>query len=190
MKTTTTGNDYKRFTPDAKGLDTAMPAKYYEFYTPKHIVEASIKVMGGIDLDPCSNSHKYPNVPSKYRYTKQDNGLAHMWKGTVYMNPPYGFSITAWIKKLVYHYETSDITEAIALFPASTGAKWFTKLQKYPCCFLHRRLYFLRPKGFSVTEARTSSVVFYFGKNTKRFCDVFGQLGGIYGCTHPYTPQR
>lgn len=190
MKTTPIGNSNTTFMPNAKGLDTSVPARFYEWYTPKHIIKASQDVLGGIYLDPCSNSHVCPNVPSKHRYTKDDNGLVQQWRGTVYMNPPYGRAITAWIDKLLYHYTAGDVTEAIALLPASTATKWFAKLAFFPQCFIHRRLHFLNHQGRDVGAANYSSVVFYFGKNTKRFCEVFGTLGGIYQCTQPYTPVQ
>ncbi len=183
----TTSSLYKRY---HSGIDPQMPAHYYEFYTPKHIINAALEVMGEIDLDPCSNSHIEPNVPSNYRYTKSDNGLQYTWYDKVFMNPPYGYAITEWIEKLKYHYEVGDITEAIMLVPSSTGAQWFSRMRNCTCCFVQSKLYFLRPKGFAVREAKGSSVVFYFGTNTEKFASVFSRFGGVYRCIARILPNE
>ncbi|MDO8872215.1 MAG: hypothetical protein Q7V05_05740 [Methanoregula sp.] len=50
-------------------------------YTPQYILDAVIACMGAIDLDPCSNSREFPNVPAARHYTAQDNGLVQLWGG-------------------------------------------------------------------------------------------------------------
>ena len=44
-----------------------------EWNTPTHIVESVQKVLGVIDLDPCSNSRITPNIPARKLYVKADN---------------------------------------------------------------------------------------------------------------------
>jgi hypothetical protein len=70
-----------------------------EWYTPPDIVERVIGVLGTIDLDPCSNSREAPNVPAHQHFTVDDDGLAKTWRGTVFMNPPYGRMIGVWVEK-------------------------------------------------------------------------------------------
>ena len=55
-----------------------------EWYTPQWIIDA----LGPFDLDPCSPIVK-PYEIAPVSYTKEDDGLAHDWVGTVWMNPPY-----------------------------------------------------------------------------------------------------
>lgn len=43
-------------------------SKSEEWYTPAPIIEAVIEALGGIDIDPCSNSHGAPNVPAAAFY--------------------------------------------------------------------------------------------------------------------------
>ena len=180
MTSTTTGIGSSHRRGHAQGTDFNMPWHYYEFYTPKHIIEAVEDVMGGIDLDPCSNSRTNPNVPARYIYTKKDNGLQYTWHDRVFMNPPYGYAITEWIDKLKFDYEAGNISEAIALCPASTGSEWFHTMKEYPCCFLRNKLTFLRPAGFKVREAKWPTSIFYFGRNEKRFIRIFSSFGNIY----------
>lgn len=47
-------------------------------------------------LDPCSTKE---NAKCKRFFTKEDDGLSKEWTGRVFMNPPYGRGIGAWIKK-------------------------------------------------------------------------------------------
>jgi len=75
-------------------------------------------------------------------YTKQDDGLKRIWRGRVYLNPPYGREIRSWILKLHDAYQAGSVCEAIALLPARTDTQWFRILRPYPKCFLTGRLKF------------------------------------------------
>ena len=52
-------------------------------------------------LDPCATDDNHKT--DKY-FTKEDNGLAQEWTGSVFMNPPYGREIGLWLRKA---YESS-----------------------------------------------------------------------------------
>ena len=67
-----------------------------EYLTPDLIITAVVEVLGGIDLDPCADAGH--NIPAKLHFTQ--NGTLLPWHGAIYMNPPYGRVIRAWIRKL------------------------------------------------------------------------------------------
>lgn len=75
----------------------------------------------GFTLDPCCSSEtaKCPKF-----FTKEHNGLLQDWtKDTVFMNPPYGRQISAWMKKA---YETSlGGGRVVCLVPARTDTAWW-----------------------------------------------------------------
>ena len=52
------------------------------------------------------------------------NGLLQDWRGTCWMNPPYGRGIDAWMKKA---YESARVNGAtvVCLVPARTDTKWW-----------------------------------------------------------------
>lgn len=148
----------------------------YEWYTPHHIIDATLSVLEQIDLDPCSNSNINPNIPAFKHFTKVENGLSLPWHGRVYLNPPYGKEIKSWVQKLNEHYAKSDICEAIALLPARTDTEWFYYLREYPRCFLKGRLNFSNHEN----TAPFPSVVFYLGGKIERFKQGFAELGDIF----------
>ena len=146
-----------------------------EWYTPKHIIKLAVAALGEIDLDPCSNSHKVPNVPAKTHYTKDDDGLSRPWFGKVYLNPPYGDVIPDWIEKLVQSYEGGEVEAAIALLPGRIDTQWFQPLYEYLICHVRGRLQFVG----SDNSAPFPSVVVYLGTDEQRFVEVFAELGPI-----------
>jgi hypothetical protein len=149
-----------------------------EHCTPTLIVERVLQCLGAIDLDPCSNPGT-PNVPAARHYTAVDDGLAQPWEGRVYMNPPYGREIDAWVEKLCVEYERDGgVTEAIALVPARTDTQWFKRLTDWyrrvcPVCFIEGRLTFIG----SEDPAPFPSMVVYLGDDIEDFCRAFADLG-------------
>lgn len=147
-----------------------------EWYSPASLVSRAVRVLGTIDLDPCSNSHEKPNVPALKHLTESDNGLAHQWHGRVYMNPPYGRAIAKWVAHLSQEYESQRVVEALALVPARTDTKWFRALYPHYVCFIRGRLKF---SGHG-NSAPFPSAVFYLGTNLTAFLEAFEDIGHIY----------
>jgi hypothetical protein len=147
-----------------------------EHYTPRHIVGLVVDCLGAIDLDPCSNAGR-PNVPAAQHFTEAENGLAQLWDGRVYMNPPYGSEIEAWVEKLCAEYERQPggVVEAIALVPARPDTQWFKRLAcSYPpVCFVEGRLTFVG----NVDSAPFPSALFYLGENVGKFYRCFEAIG-------------
>ncbi|MCO5195547.1 MAG: ParB N-terminal domain-containing protein [Anaerolineae bacterium] len=156
-------------------------SKSAEHYTPAAILDAAVTCLGAIDLDPCSNSHKTPNVPASRHYTREDDGLAMPWQGRVYMNPPYGRELEAWIEKLVSEYDTGNISEAIALVPARTDTQWWQRLARFPLCLVIGRLTFLGNNA----SAPFPSALFYLGDDIGRFYAAFSAHGDIWQRVQP-----
>jgi hypothetical protein len=145
-----------------------------EWYTPPHIVEAVLAVLGEVDLDPCANPGK-PAIPATVHYRKADDGLAHAWQGRVYMNPPYGRAILPWVRKLDAEHRWGHVSEAIALVPSRPDTEWFALLDAFPRCEIRGRLTFAN----AANPAPFPSALFYLGKNHQRFIEVFSSLGRI-----------
>ncbi|MEX0271189.1 DNA N-6-adenine-methyltransferase [Leptolyngbyaceae cyanobacterium UHCC 1019] len=154
------------------------PNSHDEHYTPPEIVKRVVSCLGEIDLDPCSNSKLVPNIPAREHFTKEDDGLQFVWRGKVFMNPPYNSGqLLAWANHLVTNFECGETTEAIALVPAYTDTKWWGLMMPYLplICSIRGRLTF--PP--STDAARFPSVLLYFGENEDGFCHHFESLGFI-----------
>lgn len=170
---------YQAVTGPTPATRTPGPAPMFssntgDWYTPPEIVEAVRELFGIIDLDPCSNSHKAPNVPALVHFTREDDGLSRPWFGRVYLNPPYGKGIGPWIEKVREEHEAGRVTAAVVLVKAATDTRWFRVLsERYPRCEVAGRLKFSGCKN----PAPFPSVLFYLGDEVQRFADVFGRFG-------------
>ena len=160
-------------------LDIHYSSKQVDHRTPHRILDAVVKTLGRIDLDPCSNPG-IPHVPCKTRYTEFYNGLIQTWSGRVFMNPPYKrYVINKWVDKLVESYESGEVGEAIALVPARTDTKWFRMFGDFPICFVHGRLRFVNP-GNDNNPAPFPSAIVYMGNRVDEFYHCFTEIGSIW----------
>lgn len=151
-----------------------------EWHTPAYITALVKAVLGSIELDPASHANANALVQAERFYTLADDGLTQSWAArTVYLNPPYGDTIPAWINKLADEYEAGAITEALALVPARTDTAWFRRLRDYPRCFINGRIKFISPQGIENSAPFPSAAV-YLGGNTAKFASVFRALGDVF----------
>jgi len=73
-------------------------------------------------LDACALPH---NAKCRLFFTPQDDGLVQDWKGhAVFVNPPYGRKIAAWVEKC-YHESRKENTKVVMLIPARTDTAYF-----------------------------------------------------------------
>lgn len=144
--------------------------------TPPEVVEEVIQFFDNdLQLDPCSNSHTHPNIPSAFRFTEQDDGLSQSWgHDTVFMNHPYSDS-KRWIPYAVQQHELHN-NEMLLLIKLDVSTKWWAHLKPYPFLTYNRRLKFGDGKG----AAPFQSAMVYLGNRLNRFIDVFGHNGTIY----------
>ena len=56
-------------------------------------------------------------------FTPETDGLKQSWRGTCWMNPPYGREIGKWVKKA--HEEAKKGAKVVCLLPARTDTRWF-----------------------------------------------------------------
>ena len=127
--------------------------------------------MGVIDLDPCSNSHKFPNVPAVKHYTAEDNGLVQPWEGRIFLNPPFGHCVERWFSKLYQERSTGRTTEAIVLWKSATETAAWKTLTAISCrvCFPSARIRFAGPAGDSGPGPTFSPALFYVGNGPEWF---------------------
>ena len=98
--------------------NTMFSSKSNEWETPQELYD-ELDEEFGFTLDPCATheNHKAPMY-----FTEEENGLLESWDGhIVFMNPPYGRQIGAWVRK------ASRIIDGVVvcLLPARTDTRWF-----------------------------------------------------------------
>jgi hypothetical protein len=85
-----------------------------EWLTPPEIVQS----LGPFDLDPCSPVVR-PWPTAAMHFTVEDDGLSRVWRGRVWLNPPYGREAAKWLDKLAAH------GDGVALIFARTETEMF-----------------------------------------------------------------
>lgn len=88
--------------------------------TPQAFFDKCNAEYGPFDLDACASveNHKAPRY-----FTQADDGLAQVWSGKVWMNPPYGRTIGTWMSKA---YRASlNGAKVVCLVPARTDTAWW-----------------------------------------------------------------
>lgn len=159
-----------------------------EWYTPPEILELVYKVMS-IDLDPAS---PWPEtVLARKHYTKEMDGLRLPWRGRIFLNPPYGRSISKWVDKFDSEWRIGNVRDAILLVPAKTDTKWFGKLAKLSsgiCCW-EGRIRFISPLGVKGTGTFASLFILCSEDRSlqNRFFEVFSE-GGSMWAPRPQNP--
>jgi phage N-6-adenine-methyltransferase len=97
-----------------------------EWYTPAWLLERVVRAVGPIDTDPCSPGRGKSAVQARLHLTAEDNGLAHDWPGKlVWLNPPYGRTISLWLEKARREVEAANCRCVVALVPARTDTAWW-----------------------------------------------------------------
>lgn len=70
-----------------------------DYYTPPWVFER----MGlTFDLDVCAPPGGVTWIPANRYFTQEDDGLAQLWHGRVWMNPPYS-NATPWVERFIAH---------------------------------------------------------------------------------------
>ena len=150
----------------------------YEWNTPQDIIESAKSVMGIIDIDPASNETAQKEIQATKYYTRETNGLAHKWKGNLWMNPPYSMPlIEQFITKAIQDYNKGNLLSFIILTNNSSDTNWFHSLLKDCCvCFTYGRVPFWFDDG-SKLAVRQGQAIFYKGPNEKGFVNEFSKYG-------------
>lgn len=108
---------------------TAASSVHEAWTTPPELLEALYNVVGGqFELDPCSPVRKGPRTPvrARLRYVAADDALTLPWKAsTVFMNPPYGRQLRAWVAKARLEVADGRAGVVFALLPARCDTGWW-----------------------------------------------------------------
>jgi hypothetical protein len=146
-----------------------------EWYTPKQYIDAAVKSMGSIDLDPASSLAANQIVGAAKFFTADDDGLKQEWNGNVWMNPPYAQPLIGHFAKKLS--DESGVTQFCALVNNATETKWFQAIasKASAICFPSGRVKFWHPDRESAPLQ--GQAVLYGGPNWKRFISCHKEFG-------------
>ena len=91
-----------------------------EWSTPSWLFE-TLDEEFSFTLDPCATNE---NAKCLHHFTVKEDGLKQDWgENTVFMNPPYGRTISHWMRKA---YESAgNGATVVCLVPARTDTNWW-----------------------------------------------------------------
>jgi phage N-6-adenine-methyltransferase len=112
----------------------------------------------GFEIDLCASLE---NAQLPVFYTKEQDALNQVWRGTCWMNPPYGRNVTGkWVRKAYISAKRNKAT-VVCLIPARTDTKWWHKYcAKAEVRFVQGRLRFNEHKGKGAATFPSAVVVF------------------------------
>jgi hypothetical protein len=95
-------------------------------YTPQWLLEEVRKVLGSIDVDPCTTDEN-PVGAARF-FVPEHDGLKQPWHlvgNTSFVNPPYGKAREPWVAKAIE--EAARGMRIILLMPAHPDTRCFQK---------------------------------------------------------------
>ena len=93
----------------------------HDWETPQFLFDG-LNAEFGFELDVCATAE---NAKCRRFFTLADDGLAQVWTGVCWMNPPYGRDIEMWMKKAFHSSEMGALVAC--LVPARTDTRWWHK---------------------------------------------------------------
>ena len=143
---------------DKQTQEVMFSSKSKDWETPQDFYEKLNEEFGPFTLDPCATEET--TKVSECYFTPLDNGLSQSWeKQTVFMNPPYGREISAWIEK-AYRESLKPNTKVVCLIPARTDTKYW-----HEYCMRAKEIHFVKGRlkfGNSENSAPFPSAVVVF----------------------------
>ena len=158
-----------------------------EFYTPERILKRVRHYFGGdIDLDPATPAHN----PTKARrwFTHEDNGLSRNWSEPVtfprvFVNPPYGKAIKAWVEKIGVEGGYGR-TRLVALLPGQRFEQTYWQQSLFipsltALIAVRSRVSFIRPDGKAAVGNPYGSFLYVYNGQWDAIVDAFAPIGMV-----------
>ena len=156
-------------------------AKTPKWGTPADIVERARRVMGRIDLDPCSSNYFQQTVQASKYYSLDDrgeNGLELPWDGRVFCNPPGGLVREFW-KKAILSFPEQLVWVGFSLEQlALLVSDQIPHPLDFITCIPRKRIRFTRHDGYSGSPSH-SNYITGIGVDYDKFVSEFSDLGKV-----------
>lgn len=126
-----------------------------EWSTPQDLFD-ELNSIFHFDLDACATA---VNAKCRCYITKQEDALQQRWRGTVWMNPPYGRKIAAFMRKA--YEESQEGATVVCLVPVRPDTAWWHRYARQgQIIYLRGRLRF---GGAKHAAPFPSAVIIFWG---------------------------
>jgi len=128
--------------------------------TPPEILEPVRGVLGGFDLDPCTEASN-PTRAKRF-YSLPKDGLQLPWDAqSIWVNPPYGELKNLWIDRCIQ--AAQDGSKVVLLIPAATETRPFQHAAShaFSVCIIESRIRYRRPCGKDERATHGSALLGY-----------------------------
>jgi len=96
-------------------------AETVEWASPPELMVQLREEFGPFELDPAATPE---NAQAPRFYSEREDGLRQPWNArSVYVNPPYGHGLGAWVRRAVEAARAGAVV--VMLLPARTDTAWF-----------------------------------------------------------------
>lgn len=128
-----------------------------DWATPPEFVRDLEREFGPFHIDPCC---KRRTAKAPRFFTLADNGLAQVWRGRVFLNPPYSKPLP-WVKKAARVTASGQCPLVVALLPVNTDTRWFHDyvLPFAELRWLRGRIRFLGWEGTPIGSPRAGNML-------------------------------
>ena len=149
--------------------------------TPSYVLEPIRELLGGIDLDPCTESDN-PTKASEFYCLPEDGCIASWGEAkTVFCNPPYGMAKGRWVARCI---EEGRHRNVILLIPSHTETRVFQRAMKEcdSVLFVKSRLRFgvVRENGRQ-EAASHGSAIFGFNADVSKLAEKVSGIPVVMG---------
>jgi phage N-6-adenine-methyltransferase len=152
-----------------------------DWYTPPEVLQLARRVMGGIDLDPASDTAAQVEVRATAFFTEDDHALERPWGGRVWMNPPFSMPLVEqFTQKAIAEYQSGRVSQAMVLVNNATETAWCQALLRAAraFCLLEGRVQFWNAtQGSEDSHPLQGQVLAYLGADGDTFATACQRVG-------------
>lgn len=161
-----------------------------EWYTPKKLItDLRDFYQSGIQTDPASCEQANDFIKAETIYTKEQDGRHRLWKGNVWLNPPYCHGAALeWLKIAIDKWLDREFDQCIILLNRSDNKQIYDIIDSENVCAYYQlryRVAFINgDKTQPKSAPRYNNDLIYLGHKPRDFNDFcYNRIGNPAPCT-------
>ncbi len=156
-----------------------------EWYTPEPYVNAARSTLVTIDLDPATTAEANQTIKATTFYTQETDGLAQVWEGNVFLNPPGGLVPQFW-NKLIAEFHCGNVKQAIWVGYSLQQLQTLQNVNEvtpldFELCFPKKRIQFIKLGVLKSSPTHANYICYLRNKvrSVSTFRKYFSQFGRV-----------